>query len=595
MQILEARRLLIAQGESFEFTQTFDSSGLLGDISAQIRWGDGSSSAASSVIANSEPGNIKIRFDYRYDNGFFSGRNSHRRQLLQTAADTLTSRLQDELTAIVPTSNITWAVSIVNPTTGTPVMLPASPVIAANEIVVYAGARNLPTNVRGLGGNNITSIQSIYRGPNPCGTQAQCDAIQADIDAFEKAINTRGQLDTQGSTPTDFGPYIGTIAFDSDTIWYDDVDESGFPGDGQIDFLTVATHELAHVLGFGVAPSWQRIVQSGGYRGNAANAVYPGSARVPLENVTAGLPAHWNDSVPNVQRTLMTTTLNFNAGQRTELSELDFAALTDIGWEVTSADVTVMASHQFNVPGEFVPELVLTGSRNGQIVLPLDALTVTPVTQMLTASFAASQVREGASAGIELTVQRGDFDTSRSLVVTVSGGPAGQLNMPATVTIPANQSQHTIDVLTVDDDQAELSKLLTYTFTAANHETSAASITVLDDEPPLFQNPVDPFDVSGADGVRASDALRIVNELSRRLSPNLNPETETPNGVFYDVNGDYRITALDALVVINELPNRDSNGNREAIIDSIAQDVFDSNEKRGKVRLNAIVVDSMLF
>ena len=558
VEVLEARRLLIAQGQTFAFTETFDTSGLLGDISAEVRWGDGTNPTSVSVSNNAQVGDIKIRFDYRYDNGFFSGQNSHRRQLMQIAADTLTSRLQDELHAIQPTSNITWAVSIINPSTGQPVALPASPEIAANEIVVYVGARELDGDRRGLGGINIASVESIYRGPDPCGTVAQCNAIQREIDDFIDSVETRGQQGATGNSPTDFAPYIGTVTFDSDTNWYDQPDPANYPGGTYIDFLSVATHELGHVLGIGIAPSWNRLAGGGSYSGSAANAAYQGNGRVPLEATNSGYAQHWNDSVAGVQPTLMTPNLTFTAGSRTEFSALDFAALDDIGWEVSPASATVSGSHQFNVPGNFTPEVVLVGDRAGEIVIPLDPVNVTPVTQSMTANFSSETVSEGDVNGIELTIERGDLFPRDPLFVNISGGPTGSLQVPGSIMIPANQSSYTIQVSTIDDDVAELARDLTFTFTADNHQTANASITVLDDERPLFQNPNDQFDVNGVGGVQASDALRIINELAARDTFLLDPESEQPNGIYVDVNGDYMISALDALNVINELANRAS-------------------------------------
>jgi hypothetical protein len=275
-----------------------------------------------------------------------------------------------------------------------------------------------------------------------------------------------------------------------------------------------------------------------------------------LQSVISGTPAHWNQSVLDLQPSLLTPSLSFVAGDRTEFSALDFAGLDDIGWEVVEMEATVSGEHQYQTPGVYTPQVVLTGDQLGEIIYSLPPVTVT-ATETLTASFNASEVSEDSLGGVDLTLVRGDADTSSPLVVTVGGGPSGQLNIPSSITIPADQSEHTISVLPVNDSQAELAKQLSFTFTATNHETATAAISVLDDEPPLFQNPNDRHDVAGNDGATANDALRIINELFRRGGEAiLDPESEQPNGIYYDVNGDYRVSALDALNVINELPNR---------------------------------------
>lgn len=85
---LESRRLLVGQGEVFSISETVDASGLLGDVSAQIRWGDDTSSAANSVVGGNQTGDLRIEFDYSLDdNDFFD--SQERRDLLQIAADSL--------------------------------------------------------------------------------------------------------------------------------------------------------------------------------------------------------------------------------------------------------------------------------------------------------------------------------------------------------------------------------------------------------------------------------------------------------------------------------------------------------------------------
>lgn len=600
LELLESRRLLIAQGETFNFTEDLDTSGLLGDVSAQVRWGDETSSAATSVTGGNETGDLRIVFDYSLDtNNFFSSQS--RRDLLQIAADSLVSRLGDDLATITPTNTHQWDVSVMHPSSDPPNGqsfvehdLPSGPAVPANTIIIFAGARDLDGAIRGAGGS-ATKI-SIDPINFQCQTQSECDQKAAEFKVFQNAVVARGNAGGFEAPYTDFAPSIGSISFDNTgTDWYFGLNENDFPAGQKVDFLTVATHELAHTLGFGVSPSWSRIAAGGSYQGPAANAAYEGNSTVPLQDVTSGTPSHWNDSVVNVQPSSMTASLNFVQGERTEFSSLDFAGLTDIGWDVLDMNATVTAGHQYNMPGEFVPQVVLTGSQAGQIIHTLDPVTVTAVTQSLTASFANAEVSEGSTGGVGLTVVRGDVVTTDELLVTINGGPSGQLNMPATITIPANNSQHTIQVLPVNDDIAELSKELSFTFTAANHETGTAGITVLDDEPPLFQNPNDRFDVSGSDGAKASDALRVINALRGRSSPVMDPETEQPNGVFYDVNGDYQLTALDALNIINELPNRDANGAREPMIQIVAQALIDADKDQVDAAVDAAIESGTLF
>ena len=160
------------------------------------------------------------------------------------------------------------------------------------------------------------------------------------------------------------------------------------------------------------------------------------------------------------------------------------------------------------------------------------------------------------------------------------------------MTIPPNQSQHTIQVLPINDSNPELTKNLSFTFTAPNHETDSAEITILDDEPPLFQNLTNRFDVANGDGAKASDALRIINELARRGGEAiLDPEQEQPGVVFFDVNGDYRISALDALQVINELARLSAGAEGQ----SVPQSILDFRQDRVKTGLDDENISGELF
>jgi hypothetical protein len=154
-------------------------------------------------------------------------------------------------------------------------------------------------------------------------------------------------------------------------------------------------------------------------------------------------------------------------------------------------------------------------------------------------------------------VRRSNTDTAETLVVSIAGGNSSELDVPASVTIPANQQQVTVALLPINDNDPEPNLTLTYTFTADGYELATAALDLLDDEPPLFQNPISRFDVNNNGDVTAGDALRVINQLAIRGGPaDLNPESEQPNAVFFDANGDYRISALDALVVINEVGRR---------------------------------------
>lgn len=763
LERLENRRLLVAEGTPFTFNQDFSAAGLVGDISAQVDWGDGTSSAVTSNGGDGA-GAISVRFDYSLDQGnFFGNAGSPQRRAIEFAADSFASRFNDNLTAIGTSEFVEVRPNIFHPRTGQLHQLPINPIIAENEIVIYAGSRSLTGNTAGLGGPggvgfNVPSIT--------CQTQAECDQIQAEINEFADNLNTRGQAGAAASPATDYSVAIGAITFDdgADRDWYFGIDPSGIQN-GQTDFITIATHELAHAFGFGLAESWQTNVSGGTFVGPDAVAAYQGSGNVPLVRDAGGAFSHWAEDVVNLQDTIMGEEVIGSARQL--FSPIDFGAMSDIGWDVIGITATVTGEHRYADDGTYSAELRLTGSQGGERNWPIQDVVVTNVaptlsvpdnqnrvvnqpftiqnigeitdpgfsnsssspattesftysvnwgdgtvvdgnatidsngnssgqltqasfdlghqyetagvktvtvsitddddgttsdtfqinvieTPRLTVTASASSVSEDAGAGaasitvarsgpvssvdevitlssgdvselrlpssvtilagessaiaavdaiddnlldasqqvtitaeaagrisgettvnvtdaesiaaalsatsvvegsdgaVTLTVSRSNTDTADALNIMLSGGFAG-LGLVSPVVIASGAQQVQVDLIPVDDTDAELTESVSFSISATGYTGASASIDLLDDEPPLFQNQDAPFDVNGEDGVTARDALIVINAIARRLTDQLDPSTESPDGFFIDVNGDYRATALDALQVINQL------------------------------------------
>jgi len=371
---LEKRQLLVAEGALYSISESFDAAELPGTLSASIRWDDGSSSPAETSRVGSG-GRLRFTFDYSLDSrGFFSGSNQARRESLELAGKIVLSRLTDTLSAIMPGGINTWSPNIRHPSAGAGLNvplhhLPASLSVAANEIIVYVGSRDFPAGVRGLG------------GPGAAGSFGTPE--------FNKIVNSRGEPGALAGNPTDYAPAVGSVSFDVDssTDWYFGANPDGIEP-GQIDFVSVAAHELAHVLGFGIAPSWTRLVNSNSrFTGAASRAAYAGSGGVPV----AG--AHWADDVRGHDDRVpaMSSELHANTNRHL-LTALDYAALDDMGWEVVDTGITVTSSHRFPddgpADGTYSPELVLSSRMDGkfvaEIVHPLDSVAVTNVAPTLT-------------------------------------------------------------------------------------------------------------------------------------------------------------------------------------------------------------------
>ncbi|WP_145343243.1 dockerin type I domain-containing protein [Rosistilla ulvae] len=353
---LECRRLLaVAEGTAYEFSTQIDASALVGSVDGSVQWGDGSTSAATvSSINTNGPLTAVIRYDYD-TRGFFT---TERRALLQAAVDAMVERLTDSLSAITPGSSDNWTATFANPSDRTKQVSLNNLSVKANELIIYAGAQPLPGSQLGEGS---------FGGYSASGTQS-----------FLNSVSTRGQSGAAGSNPTDFGPWGGSITFDSEiTDWYFDRDIDGIQP-GEVDFVSVAMHEVAHLLGFGTSQSWNQLVSGSGFTGAKSRAAYDGSGNVPLNG------GHWDATITDGgQATLLDPSLS--RGTRTYPTALDWAGLDDLGWTLANRQVTVSGSHIYADNATYDVNVVLNGSRIGELSKSLSA-SVTNVNPTLEVS-----------------------------------------------------------------------------------------------------------------------------------------------------------------------------------------------------------------
>lgn len=244
---------------------------------------------------------ITIQFDYSRDaNHFFD--DPVRRQVLDLAGQTLGARLDDNLLGVSPSGSNTWSLTVSNPS-GTGSISLNNETIPENTLLVFVGSRNM--NSLGLGGPG---------GYSSSGSNSWLDLVAA-----------RGQVGMLENPETDFGLWGGSITFDHDANWYFGETTSGLSSSKQ-DFLSVAMHELGHVLGIGTAGSWDHYVAGGYFKGPNAVAEYGGN--VPLSG-----SSHFHEGAEDAgQEVAMDPSLL--AGTRKLFTALDYAALVDIGWQV---------------------------------------------------------------------------------------------------------------------------------------------------------------------------------------------------------------------------------------------------------------------
>lgn len=274
---------------------------------------------------------LNIQLDYTYDSlGFFSGGNLFRRDVMEAAANVFEQRLSDEFTAITSINdgfnNFQFNSIIERPDTGATVSGPTS--IAADTVIVY------------VGGTNLLSATTLGEA-GPLGFQANVSGDPALFQDWFDNVYSRGQGDgrraavqnLQGELPAfETALWGGKISFNSTANWYFDDDpatDESFAGN---DFYSVALHEIAHVLGVGTADAWFNLIDfnNGLFTGNNASLSNGGS--VPLAD-----NGHFGFGVTSTvdgasQEVAMDPDLT--QGTRKRLTDLDWAALEDIGWQV---------------------------------------------------------------------------------------------------------------------------------------------------------------------------------------------------------------------------------------------------------------------
>jgi len=249
---------------------------------------------------------IQIVFDYSLDtSGFFSTQLS--RDVLQAAGNTLGNRLSDNLLDITSSGRNSFTANFNDPSSG----LSTSQTdysVAENALVVFVGSRELNGSTLGIA------------GPGGFGVRGNQD--------FLDRVSTRGQV---GAPNTDFGPWGGTISFDSTTNWYFDSDLTTSNDISGSDFYSVALHEIGHVLGLGTSASWNNLIVNGALVG-------PTLGTVSLDSSEGHFASGTRSEVDGVgQNAAMTPSIR--SGTRKEFTDLDYAALTDIGWQVTTVPV----------------------------------------------------------------------------------------------------------------------------------------------------------------------------------------------------------------------------------------------------------------
>ncbi|MGD9635817.1 MAG: matrixin family metalloprotease [Pirellulales bacterium] len=301
---------------------------------------------------------INIRIDYSRDgNNFFGAGNpdgatagAQAKAALEAAAAFYSDALEDTFSSIdVPNkfygskggeATYFWKRRFINPATGlNDAQVNAE--FSENEYVIYAGARDLPGDALGLGGpGGFVGGFAVRVGEF---TSEESADITATAAQFASESTKRGE--TSG-----FGRWGGSLAFDRPTNWH--FDHTTNPGATERDFFSVALHELGHTLGLGASDEWNALVSGTGFTGANSLRIHSPSGNVPL--ASADDTGHWLQSIDDSpvyegsgnQKPIMVPSIA--PGVRRHLTNLDAAALADIGWEIdlpgANASAAMLAS-----------------------------------------------------------------------------------------------------------------------------------------------------------------------------------------------------------------------------------------------------------
>ncbi len=241
-----------------------------------------------------EKNGFNIRFDYRFDtlNWF----DAQKRAVLDAAASIWSKIIQDEFANIKAGTTVHAS----NPTTGALETFKLDYEI--DDLLVFAYANNMDN----VGGQLAEAGATSY-------------------------VSDR-------NTASIFQPWLGEIEFDASEPWYVNANTDAavsVPG-ATADMLSVAVHELGHILGISssIAAFKAKVNSSGEFIGEKATAIN-GGRPIPLDSKRA----HIRDGfeVPGLGENALDPQLA--KGTRKLLTVLDVAMLDDIGYTVDSSSV----------------------------------------------------------------------------------------------------------------------------------------------------------------------------------------------------------------------------------------------------------------
>ncbi|MCG8600490.1 MAG: matrixin family metalloprotease [Verrucomicrobiales bacterium] len=311
----------------------------------------------------SPAGAIEIVIDYTYDtNNFFN--TQAKRDALQAVADRYSEIIEGNLAAVEPSGTMSgtspgWRIGFKHPGTGDSIDLstaanagtdplnssgenPAEvygfPGLSADQWILFAGGR--PQASAGSGGTgtgtNFTTTFDDVHGPMHRGFND----------------NTPG-----ANSVFDLPRWGGSISFNTGETWHFDLTTAA--PFGSVDFYSIALHEIGHALGLSTAFNQFPTDGAGKYTGADGIAAFNGDngSSVSFLSLQSAGNRHFADDVhksfvfsagtpvsvgvvpTGTRQDLVMDPVAFFSGQqqRLELTNVDVAALRDLGWETLDA------------------------------------------------------------------------------------------------------------------------------------------------------------------------------------------------------------------------------------------------------------------
>jgi Ca2+-binding RTX toxin-like protein len=232
-----------------------------------------------------------INLDFSHDtSGYFN--DAGRRAPLAKAAELWSEIIQDDF-AEIPTGSSFSIRHPSKPDENLTVTLD-EPI---DDLLIYVGARNFSGNTLGIGG--------------PSGYSLEGDVYSARISDDFRGLGP----------PSDYEPWAGVLTFDSEVTWNFGLDE---PSSHESDLLTVALHEIAHVLGVGTASTFFDLSSDEKFQGLNTKKLN-GGISLPLHEDGAHVEDGYNGDLILMDPTSTT-------GTRSSISEFDKAILADLGY-----------------------------------------------------------------------------------------------------------------------------------------------------------------------------------------------------------------------------------------------------------------------